>query len=236
MMIGAKKRHTRTPRHGLRRGGRAPSSLIETSELGALEDRIYMTYRSRLRSANRIRLRGQLWNLPLVTSPLVTIVVALVSLLAPRAYAPSTEALLLVLSILTLVVSIIVPTANYAVSAERLFVAYRTFQRLASKIEREKGMPRTMREARKLALRIDAEYQETLDATGNHSAADYWGVVSERNRKYRGEPEGAAKVVPVPFGARIQIWASWLLTALPVIVTLALIPLIFPALGWFLAH
>ncbi|MGW9587794.1 SLATT domain-containing protein [Microbacterium sp. NPDC055455] len=194
-----------------------------------LARRTYATYLARLRTANRTRLRGQLWNLPLVTSPVVTLIVAVVSLNAPDVYSDRTDLLLVVLSVLTLVASIIVPSANYAVNAERLFTAYRGLQRLSVDLERDSQRLRLGWRRNRVAARASHEYQEILDRTQNHSGADYWGVIRFQNvgRRAKGDD-----LVKIPFSGYAQLVASWSLTALPVALALALVPLLFPAVGW----
>lgn len=194
-----------------------------------LTRRTYATYLTRLRTANRTRLRGQLWNLPLVTSPVVTLIVAVVSLSAPQVYSDRTDLLLVVLTVLTLVASIIVPSANYSVNAERLFAAYRGLQRLSVDLERESKRLRLGWRRNQVAARASHEYQEILDRTQNHSGADYWGVVRSQNASRRAD--GAAPV-KIPFSGRTQLVASWCLTALPVALAVALLPLLVPAIGW----
>lgn len=194
-----------------------------------LARRTYTTYLARLRTANRTRLRGQLWNLPLVTSPVVTLIVAVVSLNAPDVYSDRTDLLLVVLSVLTLVASIIVPSANYAVNAERLFTAYRGLQRLSVDLERESKRLRLGWRRNRVAARASHEYQEILDRTQNHSGADHWGVVRSQNvgRRAKGD-----LVVKIPFSGYAQLVASWSLTALPVALAVALVPLLYPAIAW----
>lgn len=194
-----------------------------------LARRTYATYLARLRTANRTRLRGQLWNLPLVASPVVTLIVAVVSLNAPDVYSDRTELLLVVLSVLTLVASIIVPSANYAVNADRLFTAYRAFQRLSVDLERETKRLRFDWRRNRVAARASHEYQEILDRTQNHSGADHWGVVRSENVARRANGDD---VVKIPFGGYAQLVASWSLTALPVALAIALLPLLLPAVAW----
>jgi hypothetical protein len=194
-----------------------------------LARRTYVTYLARLRTANRTRLRGQLWNLPLVTSPVVTLIIAVVSLNAPGVYSDRTELLLVVLSVLTLVASIIVPSANYAVNAERLFTAYRGLQRLSVDLERESKRLRSGWRRNRVAARASHEYQEILDRTQNHSGADHWGVVRSQNIARRANGESRVKI---PFSGHAQLVASWILTALPVALAVALVPLVIPAIAW----
>jgi hypothetical protein len=197
--------------------------------LDMLARRTYATYLARLRTANRTRLRGQLWNLPLVTSPVVTLIVAVVSLNAADVYSDRTDLLLVVLSVLTLVASIIVPSADYAVSAERLFTAYRGLQRLSVDLERESKRLRLSWRRNRAAVRASHEYQEILDRTQNHSGADHWGVIRSQNVERRAKGDDLVKI---PFSGYAQLVASWSLTALPVALTLALVPLLFPAIRW----
>jgi len=221
-------------RNDLGRGGRTSPRAREGQRdaLAMLEDRTYDTYRARLQTANRMRVRGQLWNLPLVGSALVTVLVALVALYAPNVYSDRTDVLLTILSVLTLVVSSIVSTANYAVNSERLFNAYRGLQRLSADIERENLRLKSSRRRNSLAARASLEYQEILDRTQNHSGADYWRMIRERNASRRAQ--GDSRIVSIPVGARFALAASWCLTALPVGLTIALIPLAAPGVGWML--
>lgn len=218
-------------RNGSDRGDRAPARSDKSSEdaLDMLARRAYATYMARLRTANRIRLRGQLWNLPLVTSPVVTLIVAVVSLTAPDVYSDRTDVLLVALSVLTLVASIIVPSANFAVNAERLFTAYRGLQRLSVDLERECKRLRSGWRRNRVAERASHEYQEILDRTQNHSGADYWGVVRAQNAVRRAQGDEPARIPPSGYA---QLTASWVLTAFPVALTCALVPLVIPAIIW----
>lgn len=235
MMISAGDRYTLNRRNGLGRGGRTLlRDMGEGDGLKTLSDRIYKTYRSRLRAANRTRLRGQLWNLPLITSPVVATVVAIVAIVFPESYNDRTDVLLVILSILTLVASIIVPSANYSVTAEQMFAAYRRLQRLSAFAERQDELVVSRKRRGQIAHAIDLEYQEILDSTQNHTGADYWGVVGEEARRRRKLPDGThttSAPANVPLSGRLQIATSWLLTALPVMLTLALVPLLVPAIG-----
>ncbi|MFJ4172739.1 SLATT domain-containing protein [Microbacterium sp. NPDC089696] len=204
---------------------------IEADALSLLEHRAYVTYRARLRTANRMRVRGQLWNLPLVTSPVITLIVAIVASAAPGVYSDRTDVLLVALSVLTLVASIIVPTANYAVNAERLFNAYRDLQRISVEIEGDNLRLKNGWSRNRAASRASTQYQEILDKTQNHSSADYWGVVRDQNHNDRRKGNTPQQI---PFSARVQLFASWSLTALPVAIAVLLLPLLLPAIRWMI--
>lgn len=217
--------------NGSDRGDRASrdTNNVREDPLDILARRTYQTYLIRLKTANRTRLRGQLWNIPLVTSAVVTLIVAVVSLNSPGVYNDRTEVLLVALSVLTLVASIIVPSANYAVNAERLFSAYRGLQRLSVDLERESMRLRMARTRNRLAARASHEYQEILDRTQNHSGADYWSVIRAQNAQQRVK---GGPIVSIPASGHAQMVASWCLTALPVVLAVALLPLLWPAILW----
>lgn len=224
--------------HGHGRGGRPTMSRSKQSDnLVDLERRVYTTYEARLRTANRTRLRGHLWNLPLVSSPVVTLIVVIVGLAAPETYSDKTEVLVIVLSVLTLIASIIVPSARYEVNSERLFHAYRRLQRLATEVERLQSQSLGPKERSRQFDRANAVYQKILDDTQNHSAADYWGVIRDRNRRILNGSTSSREQIegrPIPISGRLAIFGSWCLTILPAILALGIVVLCFtlPALEW----
>lgn len=247
-MMGDKRRDKRQQHHGASRDGRPlRKSSLKGDELSKLNGRVYITYLSRLRTANRARLRGQLWNIPLIAAPVATLIVAIVSLVSDQVSTVRVEILLIIVSILTLVASIIVPSANFAATSERLFQAYRSLQRLSVNIDHANNQTDTAKARIDLAKKYDAEYQQILDTTQNHSSADYWLTAIAQNRlathqdKISDTKDGThapdrASLRQVPFFARVTILGEALATLLPVFSTLLLIVILAPAWEWLNAH
>lgn len=216
-----------------------PAATAEASKpdaLMVLERRLERTYKSRVETARRYQARGDNWNLALVLASLTTAAVSVVALSSSNVYGDRSEALLVVLGIVTLVVSVLVTSAQFQVQAEKFFRAYRTIQKLwveADLLSRALEDPASRNSG---AERIDAEYQSVLDDTNNHSPADFFKAFPgvRESSPAAATAEKGDLVTNREFSRRkVIVWASDIFTALPILLALGLLLLLIPAVVWF---
>lgn len=232
---------------GASRGGRTSNPVImvdssisiEADALGGLEQRLSKTYKARVQTARRYQLRGNYWNVALVIASLTTTTVSIVNLVSDEVYGNRSDALLVVLGVVTLVVSVLVSSAQFSVNAEKFFRAYRGLQKLWVEAHRADLSIRDLGLRNSEAERIDKEYQEILDDTGNHSPADFYRAfpaVWARGRKAK-DPGKSDVVGGLEYLMRRGVVASSsLFTWFPVLLALAMLALLTPAVMWFLGR
>ncbi|WP_341954562.1 SLATT domain-containing protein [Microbacterium sp. LWH13-1.2] len=204
--------------------------------LSALSRRIQRTYKSRVETARRHQKRGNYWNFALVVASLTGTSVAVVSLTDPSVYGERGSALMVVLGIVTLVVSVLVTSAQFQVQAEKFFHAYRSLQKLWVASDLAKRSLTDTRERNERADEIDRDYQSVLDDTDNHSPADFFKAFPGELK--RNKPSGvdpADRLSIVAFSKRkLIVLGSNIFTFLPVLGSIALLLLLTPAAKWLL--
>lgn len=214
------------------------ASAAEPSQpdaLRVLERRLQRTYKSRVQTARRYQARGNNWNLALVLASLTTAAVSVVALSSSTVYGDRSEALLVVLGIVTLVVSVLVTSAQFQVHAEKFFRAYRTIQKLWVEADMQSRALVDPAPRNSAAERIDADYQSVLDDTNNHSPADFFKAFpGVRESSAAAAAEKADLVSSREYWRRkVIVWASDIFTALPVFLALGMLLLLVPAVVWF---
>lgn len=232
---------------GASRGGRTsnPTSTvdstipIEADSLTGLEQRLSKTYKARVHTARRYQLRGNYWNVALVIASLTTTTVSIVNLVSEEVYGDRSGALLVVLGVVTLVVSVLVSSAQFGVNAEKFFRAYRGLQKLWVEAHRADLTIRDFGERASKAEKIDADYQEILDDTGNHSPADFyrafpavWVLGKKAKAPGKSDVVGGFEYLK----RRGIVASSSLFTWFPVLLALAMLALLIPAVMWFLGR
>lgn len=216
-----------------------PASTAEASTpdaLAVLERRLQRTYKSRVQTARRYQSRGNNWNLALVLASLTTAAVSVVALSSSTVYGDRSEALLVVLGIATLVVSVLVTSAQFQVQAEKFFRAYRTIQKLWVEADMHSRALEDPAQRNSAAERIDADYQSVLDDTNNHSPADFYKAFPgvRESSPAAAEAEKGDLVTNREFWRRkVIVWGSDVFTALPVFLALGMLLLLIPAVTWF---
>ena len=212
------------------------AEALKPDALAVLERRLQRTYKSRVQTARRYQARGNNWNLALVLASLTTAAVSVVALSSSTVYGNRSTALLVVLGIVTLVVSVLVTSAQFQVQAEKFFRAYRTIQKLWVEADMQSRALEDPGLRNSAAERIDADYQSVLDDTNNHSPADF-------SKAFPGLRESSAAAAAAEKGdlvtnrdfwrRKVIVWASDIFTALPVLLALGMLLLLVPAVIWF---
>lgn len=204
--------------------------------LAILERRLQRTYKARVETARRYQARGNYWNVALVLASLTTAAVSVVSITAPDVYGPRGATLMVVLGIITLVVSVLVTSAQFQVQAEKFFHAYRSLQKLWVSADMESRKLTRTWDRNAAAARIDLDYQAVLDDTNNHSPADFYkafpGVIASSPAGKTADPSDAVTRQEF-YRRKVIVWGSNLFTYLPIIVALGLLLLLLPAVLWF---
>lgn len=211
--------------------------LRKPDALDTLERRLQRTYRARVETARRYQARGNYWNVALVLASLTTATVSVVSLTSPGVYGDRGAALMVVLGIVTLVVSVLVTSAQFQVQAEKFFHAYRSLQKLWVQADMESRGLTNRIERDEAATKIDLEYQAVLDDTNNHSPADFFkafpGVQSSSKAAAIADPADIAGWREIA-RRRLTVLASDTFTVLPLILALGMLLLLGPAAAWFI--
>ncbi len=218
------------------RASQARTSNDQPDALAILERRLQRTYKARVETARRYQARGNYWNVALVLASLTTAAVSVVSITAPDVYGPRGATLMVVLGIVTLVVSVLVTSAQFQVQAEKFFHAYRSLQKLWVSADMESRKLTHPSDRNAAAARIDLDYQAVLDDTNNHSPADFYtafpGVIATSTAGKSADPSDAVSRREF-YRRKIIVWGSNLFTYLPVIMAVGLLLLLVPAVLWF---
>lgn len=225
-------------RDGESRGGRTPlTSTPPLDSLAKLESRIGRTYKARVETARRHQLRGNYWNVALVLASLTTTIVSIVSLAAPEVYGARSAVLMVALGAVTLVVSVLVSSAQFQVNAEKFFRAYRGLQKLWARAHLASSTISDAEKRAQAASEIDSEYQEVLDDTGNHSPADFYRAFPAALR-LKTAPQEAGQRDTVRLGEyvsrKVTVLASVAFTWFPIFLAIAMATLLIPAVVWFI--
>lgn len=159
------------------------SPLVEVDDndarklLKLWETRAYKTYRSRESACVRLGQRARAWNWALIALSTATTVAAIGMLSAPLMYGPNGSALLVCVSVLTLVVSLAATNMDYSGRSRDMFLNYRKLQRLAVEME-ELGRSKIVTRS---AMELLADrYQAVLDESENHTSGDYFKNFSNK--------------------------------------------------------
>jgi len=181
--------------------------------LSKFAERTYTTFISRTRAAERLSVRGMLWNIALATSSTTTLAISVVSLSNPIYLGGRANLLACLFSILTLVLSLIVALFNYGARSRDMFHSYRTIQRVSVEAERLAGTGLSEQAERDELARLSGEYQLGLDQSENHTTLDY--------HLARRLPKGSDASTPERKERRRATLRQGSLTLLPVAVILS---------------
>lgn len=172
-----------------------------------------MTYRARLKAAERLRARQRAWNTSLLALSIATVLASIALLSDGSIYGSTGPTLLVCVSVAALVVSLAVAGLNYGARSRDMFMNYRRIQRISVEAERLVGADVIDHEqVEELARR----YEAVLDDSENHTAADHkqgtpeaevgrWGVVG--SAALTAVPY-AGLIVPVLVLIPIAVWAA----------------------------
>jgi hypothetical protein len=188
--------------------------------------RTYTTFISRARAAERLNMRGVLWNIALATSSTATLAISVVSLASPKYLGGKADLVVCLFSIVTLVLSLIVALFNYGARSRDMFHSYRTIQRVSVEAERLAGADLSDADQQTHLARLDAEYQLGLDQSENHTTLDFF-----RARKIQAESTNPEEVKAKKDRTRASFMQDSL-TVVPVAITIIAVGL----LAWILLH
>lgn len=135
------------------------------------ENRSYLTYKARVRAANRLKARGTAWSTFLVSSSTASTIASIVVIQDSNFYGQHGPVLLAAIAVLTLVASLVVTGVNYDLRQREMFDNYRKIQKLSVEIELLISKEGGVDYAKKTELM--EKYQELLDGAENHSEVDY---------------------------------------------------------------
>lgn len=188
--------------------------------LAKFAERTYTTFISRVRAAERLSVRGMLWNIALATSSTATLAISVVSLSNPTYLGGRADLLACLFSILTLVLSLIVALFNYGARSRDMFHSYRTIQRVSVEAERLSGDPLEGETERQVLARLSDDYQLGLDQSENHTPLDYYiarktspasdetvQAKEKKERRHALAKQGALTLLPVA----VILSAAWLM-------------------------
>lgn len=136
-----------------------------------LEKRSYSTYRSRIKTTERLTRRGNAWNTSLVAISTATTVASIGLLVNPTLYGSHGDALLVVLAVLTLVASLIVSNVNYGSRARAMEANYKRIQQLS--IQAEQFLIDRASATSTHFLELEREYGVAVEFSENHSTCDF---------------------------------------------------------------
>lgn len=189
-------------------------------------ERTYTTFISRARAAERLNIRGILWNIALATSSTATLAISVVSLASPSYLGGKANLIACLFSILTLVLSLIVALFNYGGRSRDMFHSYRTIQRVSVEAEQLAGSKLCAADEGRQLTRLNAEYQLGLDQSENHTTLDFLQA-----RKVSLQPTEPAEL-KARRDRRRAIVQQGAVTLLPAIIILLAVSL----LVWVLLH
>ncbi|NBE82740.1 SLATT domain-containing protein [Micromonospora rubida] len=144
--------------------------------LERLEKRSYTTYLCRLNASRRLSHANIAWNLALVALSTST-AIASVGLLAKRdMYGVGGDALMVSLSILSLVASLVVSGAGYGTRARAMEDNYKRIQQISVAAENLKEYAGPDRQDK--GEKLQWEYEVAVASTENHTSRDFHKVQS----------------------------------------------------------
>jgi len=220
-----------------RRPGRA--NLTQNEPLQELARRFERTYLARMKMAQRLQNRGSYWNGALISLAVSSSISSVSLLVNPRLYGSAGPLALVIIGIFTLVASLIVANADYAGRARHAFDTYRAIQRLSVRAAAQASVrPWSKSKLRKIYASLDDPYQDVLDKSDNHSAADFARAIHSRPKR-RTDVSGAKTPVGVQVVSRstmllrhTQVFGSTVVTCLPLALTVGACLSLLPVAVW----
>ncbi|NAZ80796.1 SLATT domain-containing protein [Kineococcus sp. R8] len=100
-----------------------------------LAKRSYDTYKGRLEAHKRLSARGSAWNTALVALSLSTVIASVGLLSDSNIYGPKGDSLIVSVSILMLIVSLVISSANYGSRSARMEESYKRIQKISVQAE-----------------------------------------------------------------------------------------------------
>ena len=221
-----------------RRPGQSDFDSRSDDALVELARRVEKTYFARMKMAQRLQNRGSNWSTALVALAVSSTIASICLLLQSKIYGAHGDVLLVVVAVFTLVASLTVANADYPSKARRGFETYRRLQRLSVRLEAAAATPSRWEWKRRAAfVEFDREYQQVLDESENHSAADYGRAIRFVVRKKgQAAPSEQARLDLVTRSEwtvrKCQIAGSSLVTFSPILLTFFATLFAIPSVVW----
>jgi len=149
---------------------------VADTRLAQLESRYFTTYRARLAMEKRLSARSRAWNAALIALTSASSLAGVSLLVDESIYGPRGALLLTLFGLLTLVASLVVTNAQYGVRARAAAENYRAVQQLSVVAERLRTEEKPHRQIKKIR-QLEVQYQDLMNHSENHSAADYVNAV-----------------------------------------------------------
>ena len=146
-----------------------PPSPLERA-VGELERRSYKTYLARVKTAQRLRGRDNGWNFAMVALSSGLLLASVGLLVNGNVYGPHSALLITGLSVLALVASLVIANVGYGRRSRDAENNYKRIQALS--LEAEQFFLRDSATQQDF-LRLQDRYNALLEASENHTAADY---------------------------------------------------------------
>jgi hypothetical protein len=200
------------------------------------------TYKARLELAKRIQIRGRLWSAALVSSAVASSLVGIAMLGDDQIYGLYGNYMWVMLGVATLSASLIITSVNYGERTLVCFQAYRQFQTLSMQAWidlKESAIPEGDLALIAAASRsLNDKYQPLLDATPNHSHADYVRAhyKEQRQQQHNVELTEAERrsIAQTIRGWRRVLLFDNLLTCAPAALAVLSLAMIGPAVLWLI--
>ena len=140
------------------------------SAVKKLETRSYDTYRARIQAARRLHSRYNGWNLALVgiTSGLLIASVGL--LVDHKLYGPHSDALIVCLSVVALVLSLVISNAGFGGRSRSMELGYKQIQALSLEAEQFFLFPENQLQA---FAKLQDRYNALIADSENHTTSDF---------------------------------------------------------------
>ncbi|WP_169523901.1 SLATT domain-containing protein [Amycolatopsis balhimycina] len=146
-------------------------SKAVTEGASRLEERAYKTYLARVRAHQRLGRRNNAWNTSMIALSTSTTIASVGLLVNRPMYGTGGDTLMAALAILSLVSSLVVSSVNYGGRARAMEASYKRIQQISLAAEDVANDP--SQATRQRLNELQREYAIAIDASENHSDADY---------------------------------------------------------------
>ncbi|MGA4692586.1 SLATT domain-containing protein [Rhodococcus sp. AB351] len=169
----------------------SPELPVESSWQDDLVDRSYRTYKARINTAVRLRVRNHVWNTVLISATTSSAIAGIALVADSKLFGEQGSTIFAAMSVLVLAASLVVTGKNYEGRSRDMFDNYRKIQRLSAKAEmlvKQKNRlsklvnHRSILEINRELEKLFDDYQDLLDASENHTPSDH------KSKKTSGRP------------------------------------------------
>lgn len=165
----------------------------------------FTTYKSRLKSFERVQARAAAWNTALVALAAATTVASVGLLVDKSMYGTSGEPMLVACAVLSLAVSLAVSSKDYPGRAVRLEMNYKELQALSFEVESafSKAAAQSLTEYNTFLAR----YIELIKNSENHVTGDWKATLKQPIQRFLNQRAVRAIVTALPYSTLvIPVW------------------------------